>query len=192
MVGYPLTCRAKHTPRSTVQSTAANSTLGSSDPADDSLTCIMNIGIGLKCQSVKKNVILIVTAEKPDICIVNKTTNEVTILELTVPFEDRMDISNRLKDAKYEKLVSDLSETHSVGFEAFEVGSRGWISKTNQERLKDIHGFCKQVESGKAFIQNIGELALLSSYYIQYLSRKEVEWEEPIYLTPRRKLNKQD
>ena len=121
---------------------------------------------------------LLVTSDKPDICIIERKTKEVTLYELTIPFEDRIKTSNILKETKYQTLLSDISLENSVGFSAFEVGARGWITKENKERLKDIFTFSNKETTPKRFIQEIGKLALLGSYFI-FLSRNQTDWNPP-------------
>ena len=129
---------------------------------------------------------LLITREKPDICIVNWEEDEVALFELTVPFEDRIEEANKIKDCKYEDLLNDLSANGCrVGYASFEVGSRGWISKDNIERLKDINSFTTASNNWRNFVAEIGKLALLASYYI-YISRASTQWVQPELLKPPR------
>ena len=77
------------------------------------------------------------TSEKPDIVII--TPSEITIIELSVPFESNIKIRHEFKCTKYAMLISDLKQTDRVvRFYALEVGSRGYISNDNKDSLKDI------------------------------------------------------
>ena len=48
-----------------------------------------------------------ITELRPDIIITSKDTNQMAIIELTVPTEDRIEISGELKRTKYEVLVTE-------------------------------------------------------------------------------------
>ena len=71
---------------------------------------------------------IIVSNLKPDIVIIDKKEPKVSIFELTVPSEQRIDISSRLKSDKYQHFLTDI-KSHAVTVTPFEVGSHtGYIS----------------------------------------------------------------
>lgn len=48
-----------------------------------------------------------VTSLRPDIILTSKSTKTILIAELTVPWEDRLATSHRLKKAKYQDLIDE-------------------------------------------------------------------------------------
>ena len=121
----------------------------------------------------------VVTSQRPDIVIIEKDTNKINIFELTCPFEMNIDSAHNLKTDKYGPLKDDIMEnSYKVDFEAFEVGSRGFITPDNKKRLKKIHHFCKKGIKFKVFYDNISALAVSCSYFI-FLSRNDMAWSNP-------------
>jgi hypothetical protein len=78
-----------------------------------------------------------VTALKPDIVIVNEKSKTVEIFELTVPFETNIKARNKFKTDKYAHFATDI-KTYKATITAFVVGSRGYLTKENEQRLKKI------------------------------------------------------
>ena len=121
-----------------------------------------------------------VTADRPDIVIIDSKNMTVNIFELTVPFESNIRSRNIYKNDKYAYLLTDI-KSHTTSVTAFEIGVRGFISKENKERLADIYTFCDKKIKLKTFNDNISALAINSSYYI-YTCRKEPSWNMNSYL----------
>ena len=69
------------------------------------------------------------TTLQPDIVLVSKSTKQVVLLELTVPFEDYLEEAFERKPSKYAGLVSDC---HQAGWSLkclpVEVGCRGFAA----------------------------------------------------------------
>ena len=59
-----------------------------------------------------------VTTLRPDMVLVSETTRQVVLLELTVPWEDRMEEAFERKRAKYEELAGECQ-------------NRGWRTRCN-------------------------------------------------------------
>ena len=99
------------------------------------------------------------------------------MIELTCPWEDRLDISREYKSNKYAPLISDLQQTgHKVTFLPLEIGVRGIINKANEKTLKIIHKFCKQETNFKSFKDLISKSTVCASYFI-FLCRDQKEWD---------------
>ena len=99
---------------------------------------------------------------------------------MTCPFETRIDQAHKLKVEKYEHLNTDLAVNgYKPNIEAFEVGSRGYLTKDNKQRIK----YCKSDIKLKTFTNNISALSVNSSYYI-FLCRKESQWSDTPHLMP--------
>ena len=120
---------------------------------------------------------VLVTAEIPDLVMLDRETESLSVFELTVCYEDRLDVSHEVKTQKYASLIRDLSETMSVGFETIEIGARGYINARNKEVLKDLHSFTSNI-SVKEFIKGVTRAALKASYYI-FITRKHQSWIDP-------------
>ena len=120
---------------------------------------------------------IVVTAERPDLVIVNKSTKEVQIYELTVPFDNRIQAAHELKIEKYSPLCTDIFQAGWIcHLNAIEIGSRGLITKQNKA---DIRGLIKPLKKQKPrhILANLSKLAVLGSYKV-FLSRKE-KWTNP-------------
>ena len=114
---------------------------------------------------------------KPDVVLIDKIKKEIAIIELTCPWEDRLDISRKLKTDKYAPLVADLQfeAGYEVEFLPLEIGVRGIINKDNDGTLKRIIKYCKTGTTFKLLKSNLSKKAICASYYI-FLSRDEMEW----------------
>ena len=124
---------------------------------------------------------ILVTSEKPDIVIIHdpetaEKKHHITIIELTVPWEERLRTSREHKTNKYSSLVSDIQAAgFSVDFIPLEVGVRGIIDQDNKESIKLIKKVSKSTVSLKSLISSISKRAVISSYYI-FLSRNDQNW----------------
>ena len=124
---------------------------------------------------------LMITAEKPDIVIIDERKKVVNIFELTVPFEHNKELRNTSKNDKYDLMKTEISN-YKTEVEAFEVGARGYTSRENLSRLKNIHKLCRKDIKLRDFEENIARLTINASYYI-YLCRDQTEWAAPPLLT---------
>lgn len=116
------------------------------------------------------------TAEKPDLVIIDRMEEKMDIFELTVPLETNIKNANAQKMNKYEHFITDIT-TRDVSVHPFEIGSRGYISPSNKAILKKLHKFCKPSVSFKAMCENLSSLAVLSSYHI-FRKRKTLDWDQ--------------
>ena len=124
---------------------------------------------------------IIVQALKPDLVILNKKKKEISMFELTVPFEHNISSRHEYKMNNYAHFKTDITN-YKANVEAFEIGARGYVSTENRGRLKTIHSFCDKNIKYKIFEDTISSMASSGSYYI-YLARKEKDWHTPAYLT---------
>ena len=65
---------------------------------------------------------VVVTTLKPDIVINEKKKKKVTVFELTVPAEHRIETANELKQEKYAHLCANTTNFNLSGI-PFEIGS---------------------------------------------------------------------
>ena len=153
-------------------------------PPDSTLTIVLKFCVTSK-NSPKANPPLFlfnaVTNLIPDICLFWKACKKLVIIELTVAFELNIEKkkkkNHKRKVDKYTALVLDIK---SKGFEcdiiALEIGSRGYVSPDNQQRLKSILKLCINSVSFKNFRDDLSKLSILSSFSI-YHTHKEPSWD---------------
>ena len=129
---------------------------------------------------------VLVTALKPDIFLLNDSSQEVIVFELTCPWESNIARSHNYKREKYAPLITDLSQSNVVSFFPVEISARGQITKSNRSRLKAFLVKCCDNPNriAKSLIRNASKAALLSSYSI-FSARHEPTWEDPAPLVVR-------
>ena len=72
-----------------------------------------------------------VTTLQPDIVLVSESTKQAVLLELTVPWEDRLEEAFERKLSKYAGLVSDCQQAGwRAGCFPVEVGCRGFAARS--------------------------------------------------------------
>lgn len=84
---------------------------------------------------------------RPDIVLVSEITRQVALLELTVPWEDRMEEAFERKRAKYEELSGECqSRGWRTRCNPIEVGCRGFVGHSvsegtaHQKSRQEHHG----------------------------------------------------
>ena len=122
---------------------------------------------------------IMITALRPDLVIVDRPKKNIVLFELSVPFEINIIDTHSRKVERYEKLISDLENCgFKVSYYAFEIGSRGYISKENLTRIKSIiHKFGDKSNFAE-LKQRIIKTSLVCSFII-YHSKFEVNWVQP-------------
>ena len=79
---------------------------------------------------------IVTTALRPDIVLWSKSTKQVAIVELTVPWETRMDEAHQRKLCKYEALVDECRQNGWKARQfAVEVGCRGFAAQSLWQAL---------------------------------------------------------
>ncbi len=75
----------------------------------------------------------------PDTISLSRSVKYIVLIELTIPWEDRMDIAHELKKAKYQDLID---KAKSKGWKAkhfpVEVGCRGFPGSSLRTMLKEL------------------------------------------------------
>ena len=75
-----------------------------------------------------------VTNYRPDIVLWSQSTRQVILVELTVPWDDRMEEAFESKKAKYQDRVDECREGGwRVWCLPVEVGCRGFVSQSTME-----------------------------------------------------------
>ena len=110
---------------------------------------------------------------RPDMLLLSRGTKRMGIIELTVPSEERIEVSSELKKMKYEGLkIEGRSNGWAVTVWAVEVGCRGFPASSLATFLKDIG-----IGGGerRRRLKRIGETAERASKSIWNWSRMK-EW----------------
>ena len=75
--------------------------------------------------------VLIESGKRPDLVLVSSSTDAIILVELTVPWEDRLQYSNALKADKYADLTMDLeAKGYRTDLFPIEVGARGVVGRS--------------------------------------------------------------
>ena len=141
---------------------------------------------GHRCNGVTIPFSVVVTQQKPDIVIIDRSTPTPTVwlFELTIAFETNFEQAHTRKKVRYTQLKSDIEDSGYICNNVpFEVGSRGHINIENRSTLATIHGIASPKMKLKNFIQIISKISLLCSYSI-YVSRNDRGWSDPPPLRP--------
>ena len=77
------------------------------------------------------------TSLRPDMILKSEATKQVVLLELTVPWEDRIEEANERKRAKYSELTTECrSNGWKARCEPVEIGCRGFAGHSLQRVFK--------------------------------------------------------
>ena len=125
------------------------------------------------------------TAQKPDLVIINRKTKEVKLVELTVPWDTSTNMAAALqrKTERYQDLTTEIQGN---GFKChiipLEIGTRGVVNARNRIVLTQLcHGL--KVNKVSLVIKNCSKLALLGSYTL-WNARYSTDWSGGGYLKP--------
>ena len=121
---------------------------------------------------------ILVTAQKPDLVLIDEAAKEIIIFELTCPYDTNIQRSHDYKTEKYASLVTDLSSAEfKVNLFCFEVSVRGQISKQNRNRLRSflLISTGKKRADSVNFINNVFKSGLVCSYSL-FTARDVIYW----------------
>ena len=123
---------------------------------------------------------ILVTALRPDLCIVDEVQKVIIVFELTCPWDSNIARSHSYKEEKYAPLIADLERNFKVFNFSIEVSARGQITKENRSRIKALVWRC--CRQPKGLVKRVSELmskaALLTSFSL-FSARKEPTWSSP-------------
>ena len=104
------------------------------------------------------------TGLRPDIVVSSQTAKEILLIELTVPYESRIDDAHVYKTEKYSDLAKELRED---GFKtkvmAVEVGARGFVAASTYSLLQQLS---TSSSSRTRTLKALGEAAEKASSWI--------------------------
>ena len=110
---------------------------------------------------------------RPDILLISDNTKQMGVIELTVPSEERIELSGELKRTKYAPLLEEGRQNGwKVRVWAVEVGCKGFPAASMASLLKDL-GF-KGSQRGK-LLKKMGQTAESASHSIWRWSHFQ-EW----------------
>lgn len=116
---------------------------------------------------------IVQTTLRPDIVIWSKATKQVIMIELTVPWEERIECANERKRTKYDELKT---ECERAGWKTWctpiEVGCRGFLGKSiwTMSKLLGIKG-----NNRKQLSKQCEQTTERASNWI-WLKRNETSW----------------
>ena len=116
---------------------------------------------------------IVETELRPDMLLISETSKRMGVIELTVPSEDRVEVSGELKKTKYTVLQQEAKKNGwSVQIWAVEVGCRGFPAASMATLMKDI-GVTGAERKRK--LRKLGETAERASKWLWNCSRRK-EW----------------
>ena len=102
-----------------------------------------------------------ITNMRPDMVLMSSSTKRVGLIELTVPSEERVEVSGELKKARYAPLQEEgKANGWNVQVWAIEVGCKGFPAASMATFLKDLGLSCSERTH---HLKKIGEIAENSS-----------------------------
>ena len=125
------------------------------------------------------------TAQKPDLVIINRRSKEVKLIELTVPWDTSTNLqaATTRKAERYRELTTTIQgngfKCHNI---PLEVGTRGFINAKNKSILTQL---CHSLRITKVsnVVKNYSKLALLGSFTI-WNARYSSDWSGGAVLKP--------
>ena len=127
---------------------------------------------------------VLVTQARPDLVLLDRNAKVIYLMELTCSFEKNFEAANLRKTIRYTSLKSDLEDNgYKCILAPFEIGSRGYVSKSNRANIVNIFAHAKIKASPFQCIKNLSKLSLLSSYTI-FHAYTQPSWRDPPFLTP--------
>ena len=107
---------------------------------------------------------IMVTKLRPDILLISERTKQMAIIELTVPSEERVEVSSELKKWKYAKIEeAGKRNKWKIRVWAVEVGCRGFPAASLSTFLKEV-GFIGSRK--KSILRSLGQEAERASHRI--------------------------
>ena len=98
-----------------------------------------------------------ITDLRPDMVLISESTRQLGIIELTVPNENRIEVSGELKKAKYAPIAEEgTKKGWRVRMWAVEVGCRGFPARSLTVLLRDMGYTGKE---RKTLLSKIGSVA---------------------------------
>ncbi|CAC5417465.1 unnamed protein product [Mytilus coruscus] len=115
---------------------------------------------------------ILITTLRPDIVLWSRISRQVILVELTVPWETRLEEAHERKLAKYQELVTDIQEKNwRTWYFPVEVGCRGFVSQTFWRALGSL-GLTGPVR--RSLVGKVGRQAEEASGWVW--RKREEQW----------------
>ena len=112
-----------------------------------------------------------VTAQRPDLIIYSQKAKRIGIIELTVPDEERIEVSSELKRSKYSDLADQCRENgYTATIWTVEVGTKGFPAASLGRLLKEL-GYAERKR--KKVLEKISEVTIQASQILWYNASNE-------------------
>ena len=108
---------------------------------------------------------LCVTAQKPDIVILDNHKKSIHLYELTCPGEKHIETRHTEKSNKYSHFITDITQ-YKCSVDCFEVSSKGFLSTRNHSIFNTLHKFMKPGTKPSQFKSNISSISLTASHHL--------------------------
>ena len=127
---------------------------------------------------------VLVTDSRPDIVMLDRKSRVINIFELTCSFEKNILSAHQKKITKYIDLKKDLVKAGwTTNLVPFEIGSRGQVTKNNNNIIRDMMKLVNINTQHKKLISELSHISLLASFSI-FHARCQPSWESPPFLQP--------
>ena len=108
-----------------------------------------------------------------------KQRDEITIVELTCPFETNIDNAHAYKQEKYKNLRNELiTPVKKFNLICLEISSLGFVGQAHTEFIIFVESLKLE---GMHIIKKCQEVAIRTSFYIY--CRRNKTWEDPVELS---------
>ena len=101
---------------------------------------------------------IVETNLRPDMIVTSESTKNIVLIELTVPWEDRIDEAHELKRSKYEPILLDAQRngwtTHNF---PIEVGCRGFAGRSLTRLFKSLGMHGREVKKACLSVSAVAE-----------------------------------
>ena len=125
---------------------------------------------------------VLVTTSRPDLVLLNRSERKIYLMELTCSFERNIEAANLRKTIRYTTLKSDIEQQgYTCILVPFEVGSRGYVTKSNRANIVNIFATNKIAANAFKCIKQLSKLSLLCSYSI-FHAYTQPTWRDPPFL----------
>ena len=125
---------------------------------------------------------VLVTTSRLDLVLLNRSERKIYLMELTCSFERNIEAANLRKTIRYTTLKSDIEQQgYTCILVPFEVGSRGYVTKSNRTNIVNIFATNKIAANAFKCIKQLSKLSLLCSYSI-FHAYTQPTWRDPPFL----------
>lgn len=127
--------------------------------------------IPISCRTIPEDIL--VTDQRPDITVINREAKAITLLELSICWDQDNEAAKARKQHRYEALVAELQENRwKTELVTIEIGSRGFSSNNTATALKN---FFPSKSTRSKILTTLNQVALTCSHKI-FQERDNPTW----------------